>query len=249
MDAINVTADNFSHKSNTQRENLNAIFTIEKLDKLDKLEDMLKDLTINNAKYCLSNTATMSDAQGDHEIYTKTVTHTSDGKGKVRYTKNDNIEQELLSNQTLPVVFLKMNPRIYDRNATIIGASQMILTPETKEVVADTACGSAWVSRTPRQVSQTGIDGSNPGDVCNVVSIKHATSQVLIGSVTTSPYCGLRGILKVAKKRQFVSPSLGGNTQKLYTAVDGNLPDDLDCASIFRDIIGHKLSNDSSDEF
>ena len=51
LDANNVTADTFSHTSNTQRENSNAIFTIEKMDKLDDLADALKDLTINDAGY------------------------------------------------------------------------------------------------------------------------------------------------------------------------------------------------------
>ena len=36
-DANNVTADTFSHTSNTQREDFNATFTSEKLDKSDKL--------------------------------------------------------------------------------------------------------------------------------------------------------------------------------------------------------------------
>ena len=38
-DANNVTSDTFSHTPNTQRENANAIFTSEKLNKLDDLED------------------------------------------------------------------------------------------------------------------------------------------------------------------------------------------------------------------
>ena len=51
LDANNVTADTFSHTSNSQKDNANAIFTSEKLDKSDELEDALKDLTINNAEY------------------------------------------------------------------------------------------------------------------------------------------------------------------------------------------------------
>ena len=50
-DCNNVTADTFSHMSNTQRENANAIFTSEKLDKLDELADALKNLTISTTKY------------------------------------------------------------------------------------------------------------------------------------------------------------------------------------------------------
>ena len=61
MYANNVTADTFSQTFNTLRENATAIFTIEKLDKSDKLADALKDLTMNDAKYYESNSATVSD--------------------------------------------------------------------------------------------------------------------------------------------------------------------------------------------
>ena len=83
-DVNNVTMDTFSHTPNTQRENANVIFTSEKLDKSDDLADTLKDLTINDSKYYESNTATTSDTQGDTTRNPKTVTHTSNGKGKLR---------------------------------------------------------------------------------------------------------------------------------------------------------------------
>ena len=50
-DANNVTADTFSHASNTQRDNANAVFTSEKLDNSDDLVDAIKNLTINDAEY------------------------------------------------------------------------------------------------------------------------------------------------------------------------------------------------------
>ena len=50
-DDNNITADTFSHTPNTQKDNSNAIFTSEGLDKLDDLADASKDLIINNAKY------------------------------------------------------------------------------------------------------------------------------------------------------------------------------------------------------
>ena len=80
MDAHNVTADNFSQMSNTLRENANAILTSEKLDKSDELAETLKDLTINNAEYYVSNSANVNNAKGNPVRYLKTVTHTSDGK-------------------------------------------------------------------------------------------------------------------------------------------------------------------------
>ena len=63
--ANNVTLDTFSHMSNTQRDNANAIFTIEKIDKSDELVDAVNKLTINDSVYYESNTATASDTQGD----------------------------------------------------------------------------------------------------------------------------------------------------------------------------------------
>ena len=75
-DDNNVTVDTFS-QSSAHRENLNAIFTSEKLDKSDELVDKVINLTINNAKYYESNTATKSDVKGDLTRNPETVTHTS----------------------------------------------------------------------------------------------------------------------------------------------------------------------------
>ena len=50
-DTNNVTADEFSHASSSQRENVDKIFTSKKLDKPDKLVDSINKLTINNAIY------------------------------------------------------------------------------------------------------------------------------------------------------------------------------------------------------
>ena len=61
--ATHVTVDTFSHASSAQRENPNTIFTSERLDKSDDLVDAVKNLTINDAGYYGSNTATASDEQ------------------------------------------------------------------------------------------------------------------------------------------------------------------------------------------
>ena len=66
MGANNVTTDILSYTFNAQKENLNAIFTSEKLDKLDELIDAVNYLTINDARYYKSNTETARDTQGDH---------------------------------------------------------------------------------------------------------------------------------------------------------------------------------------
>ena len=79
-DANNLTADEFSHASKTQRENTNALFTSEDLDKSDDLANALKDLTIIDAAYYESNSAATSDKQGDSTRYPDTATHTSNEK-------------------------------------------------------------------------------------------------------------------------------------------------------------------------
>ena len=75
MDANNFTADAFSHVSSSQRENLDAIFTSEKLEIFDKIVDAINNLKINDSGYKL-NTATAGDAQGNLTSNPDTVTHT-----------------------------------------------------------------------------------------------------------------------------------------------------------------------------
>ena len=88
------------------------IFTTEKLDKSYDLVNTVNNLTINNAKYYESNTATSSDAQGDITNNPDTVTNTSNGNETVTRTGNGNFEQKSLSNQTIYVLPPDMNPGI-----------------------------------------------------------------------------------------------------------------------------------------
>ena len=118
--------------------------------------------------------------------------------------------------------------------------------PVMKEVVADAVSGGTWVNRNPQQVSSTGINGSTPGDIRYSISIVEPPSPVLIGIVSTYSPCGLNMSQNVENKRQSTSPALVGNTQKLDAVIDVKLPDNLDYVSIFRKVIGHKLSNGSS---
>ena len=120
MDANNVTVDTFSHMPNTQRENANAIFTSEKLGKSEEMSDALKYLTINDAKYYESDTATTSDSQGGPSCDQKTVTQARNRNEKVTHTSNGGFEPKVLNNRTIPVVFPKMNPRIDQRIALIV---------------------------------------------------------------------------------------------------------------------------------
>ena len=124
-------------------------------------------------------------------------------------------------------------------------APQTLLTPATKEVVADVVFGSAWVNRNPRQISRTGGDGRTPGNIHDYVSVKSALSPFLIIIVSTYPPYGLGASLNVENKWQPTYLALVGNTQKLDAIVDGKLTDDLYYASILCKVIGHKLSDSS----
>ena len=62
--------------SRAQRENSNVIFTSEKLEKSEELVDAVKNLTVNDAKYYDSNTATVRDEQVNITSDPETVSHT-----------------------------------------------------------------------------------------------------------------------------------------------------------------------------
>ena len=105
-----------------------------------------------------------------------------------------------------------------------------------------------WDNRTPRQLSWTGVDRITLGNIGHAASVEYVPSQVLIGVSGTSPTCGLNRSLQFANKTQYIFPALLGNTQKLDVVIDRNLPDYLDSATIFRKVIGQKLSDGSIDE-
>ena len=110
---------------------------------MDELVEAVNNLTINDAKYYESDTSTANDSQGDLTRNPETVTHTSNGNETVTHTSNGNFEQKLLSNRTTPVAISTMNPMIDQRIVTIVVSTHTLLTPVTKEVVADAASGSA----------------------------------------------------------------------------------------------------------
>ena len=109
MDANNVTADAFVYASTSQRENVDVIFTSEKLDKPDKLFDVINNLTINDARYEL-NKVTESGSQGDPTINPYTVTHTSNRLYTVTHTSNRILDQQLLSGRTIGEVSILPPP-------------------------------------------------------------------------------------------------------------------------------------------
>ena len=156
-DAHNVIVDNFSHISNTQRDNANEILTSEKQDKSDDMAETLKGLTINNAGYYESGSANANDANGDPASDPEVYTHTSDGKKrKVTDSSNEYLQQKLSNKRTLLIINTTMDPQIDDRVATYGASPHKLRTPQTMEVITDAARKSAQVLWTPRCVSRTG---------------------------------------------------------------------------------------------
>ena len=189
----------------------------------------------------------MNDAKRNPSRNPKTFTDTSDGKEMVAYNINVIFQQKILSNRTLPVVVLMMEPRIDDRIATVGGDYHTLATTAMVEVIAETARVSAWVNWYSRHGSRTGRYCSTPGDTGMDVTSKPAPSQVLIGSPTISPSCGIIESLQVGNKQQSTSLDEVRNTQKLDTSVDIKLPDDRDYAYIPSKVIGSDPPHDSSD--
>ena len=134
LDSHNITADNFSHASNTQRDNANTILTSEKLDKLYNLEETLKYLTINYDEYYISNSANINDANAILQAIPKQLLTLVKNRERLQ-TPATELLKYLLRNRTFSVVLQTMNPRIDYRIVMIGGASHMISTPATEEVI------------------------------------------------------------------------------------------------------------------
>ena len=137
-----------------------------------------------------------------------------------------------LSCRTITALPPTTNPGIDQWIAPIILAPQTLLTPVTREVIADAASGSVWINRTLRQVIMIRANVITPGYICNAIGIVETSSPVLVGIVGPSPSCGLNVIQEVGNKQQSTSPGLVRQSQKLDAVVDGRLSDDPDLTSI-----------------
>ena len=149
LDAQNVTMNNFCHSpvtTNTQRENTNTILTSERINYLDVLAETLRGLTINNAGYYHLY---KNDAEADPASNPKVATHTSDEKNKVTDTTNENLQQKLLINRTLPIITMTIDTRITDRVANCGGTPHAHTTTTTKPVITDVARSRAHIIWTP----------------------------------------------------------------------------------------------------
>ena len=134
-----------------------------------------------------------------------------------------------------------IDPHIDNRVVTYGASPHKFATPQTEEVITDTACSSACVPRNPRHVSQTGRDCTTPGD-CNIyVRFPWNKFPVLTGGIGVLPTRGHIGSLDVLNKRQSTSPSASRNNQKFDASVDRNLANDGYSKSIFSKLIGREL--------
>ena len=107
---------------------------------------------------------------------------------------------------------------------------------------------SVQVLQTPRHVSRTGSANTNPGNTPHAVRPPRDNSPVPIGGIGISPTSGHSGSLQVFNTPQSTVSDKIGDTQKLDTSVDINLPDDGVSTSIFSKVIVHELSHSSSSD-
>ena len=75
---------------------------------------------------------------------------------------------------------LPKNPGIDQGILEIRLTPQALLMPASKEIAADALPGGAWVYRTPRKVIRTGINGSIPGEIGNIIGIIEVSSPDMI---------------------------------------------------------------------
>ena len=147
-------------------------------------------MTINDAVYEL-NKATVSESQVNLTSNPGTVIHTS------THTSNGILDRNLLTCRTIGEVFvlpLMTNP-------TVRLTPQMLLTSVVKEIFVDATLRNARTSRTPRQISSTGVDeyipiytpidrgmreSSTPASG-EITGTRGTSTRITIGT-TSSPY-------------------------------------------------------------
>ena len=159
-------------------------------------------------------------------------------KRKFTDTSNVNLQQKLLSSQTLLIITTTNDPRIPDRVVTCGGTPHALRIPTTKGVIADRTRNSARVLQTHGHVSRTGRDVTTPHDGNVAVRNPQDNRTVLIAGIVVPSTMGYSGSQNVLKKRQSTSPSVRMNAQKFDASVDVNLANDGDSTEIFSKVLG-----------
>ena len=118
--------------------------------------------------------------------------------------------------------------------ATCGGNPHALTAPTTNVVIMDTAHIRARIIRT---------DGTTSINRDVVVISPWDKGLVMIGGTTMSPACVIMRSLDIINKHGFTGSVEIGDTQKIDTSIDGNLGEEGDSMSIFRKVIGQKLSH------
>ena len=139
-----------------------------------------------------------------------------------------------------------MNPVIDQWIVSIKLTTHTLLTPATKEIIADTALVITWMSINLWWVSRNGVDRSTTGDSGNVIGIVETSSPDLIWIIGTASTCGINLSQEVGNIRKSTSPDLVRQCLKLDATVDRKFSNNPDSTSIFSKLIGDKLSDGSS---
>ena len=241
MDAHNITMDTFCQSpitTYTQGENAKAVLTSEIINDADTLAEMLKGLKINDTGYYNSH---RNDAEGFPASYPKVAMHNSDGnKRKVTDTRNGNLQQKLLTNQTLLIITMPIYPQITDRVAICVGDPHALTTTTMKTVITDAEHSSAPVLQNPhRHVRRTGRNVTTPRDR-EVSGL--GKGPVFIGGIVPPTRTGSPEIVNPHGSAGSVGVM---DTQIFNTSIDRNLAKNGDSTPIFSKVIRKKLSHDS----
>ena len=131
------------------------------------------------------------------------------------------MQQNLLSNRTLPIITTTIEPRIDDMFATSEASPHMLTAPQTTYVITDAAHSSAHILRTSRHLIRTGRDSTTPG-ACNIDVIPlWDNSPVMIGGIRVLLTRRHSGSLEVLNKQQStVSDKIGGTQSSTLLLIE-----------------------------
>ena len=160
--------------------------------------------------------------------------------GTVTHTSNGILDETLLSYVTIGKVSASPPPA----NPNVL-LSQTLMIPAVKNVSANATLGNTWTNQTPRRVSRTVIDGTNPGNIGHACGIGKTSSPDLIGIIgDTDRPCGLNVSQDNWDTRKYYSPDLR-KSKKLDTSINQQFTNNLVAPPIFAEVLGEKLSNSS----
>ena len=160
-------------------------------------------------------------------------------------TTNKNPPQQLLINQTLPIIIPPIEPPIADVVASGRGITHAIQTIDPKVIVKDAACSGAHVFRDPADVKQKDTDKRIPWERNTLRRPPRLIYAVMIDGGTTVPLT-ITGNQDIISPRGFTGPVEIRNAQIFYTSINGNSTKNWDPTPNFSKVIVCKISDNSS---